>query len=97
LEIIQQNGIEPEIIKYLETPPSISELQQLLKLLNLKAEDIMRKGEEDYKQHIKNKGLSESEKLDLMLKYPKIIERPIVFNDKKAVIGRPPENVLTLL
>ena len=97
LEIIHQKGVKPEVIKYLETPPSASEIKQLLKLLNLKADDIMRIGEDDYKQQIKNKQLSESEKIDLLVKFPKIIERPIVFNDKKAIIGRPPENVLKLL
>lgn len=97
LEIIQEKGIEAEIIKYLETPPSSTELKQILKLLNLNVDEIMRTGEEEYKQHIKNKALSESEKIDFLVKYPKIIERPIVFNDKAAVIGRPPENVLDII
>ena len=97
LEIILAKGVEPEIIKYLDTPPSATEILQLLEKLDVEVDGILRKTEAEYKQNFKDKVLSKSEKIDLMVKFPKVIERPIVFNDMQAIIGRPPENVLELL
>jgi arsenate reductase len=69
----------------------------VLKKLNMQASQIIRKGEQIYKDNFKGKELSEEEWLDALVQYPKLIERPIVIKDDKAVLGRPPENVLDLI
>lgn len=97
LQIIQDKGVDVEIVDYLKNPPTEKELVELLKKLNLKAEDIVRKGETDYKENFKGKNLSNEQWINAMIKYPKLIERPIVVKGKKAVLGRPPENVKELL
>lgn len=97
LQIIDDAGKDIEIIEYLKDIPTKSELKDLLKKLNLSAEQILRKGEADFKEKYKGKSLSEDEWIDAMIQYPKLIERPIVVKDNKAVLGRPPENVKKLL
>jgi arsenate reductase len=98
LDIIQQQGYQPEIIKYLESPPSVSELKKILSLLKIQPRELMRENEKDYKENnMRNPSLSTSQLIDLMHKFPKVIERPIVLNKSKAVIGRPPESVLSIL
>ncbi len=97
LNLLKEQGIEPEIVLYLDTPPSKRELQTLVKQLNIKPSQLLRKGEKIYKEQFKGKEVSEAEWIDIMMEYPKLIERPIVVKDGKAVLGRPPENVLDLL
>ncbi|HLW30510.1 MAG TPA: arsenate reductase (glutaredoxin) [Brumimicrobium sp.] len=97
LQLLEEKGIEVEVVKYLEDTPSVNELKSLLKKLNLKAEDIVRKGEADFKDNFKDKTLTENEWIAALIKYPKLIERPIFVKGDKAVVGRPPENVLELL
>lgn len=97
LQIIEEKGIEVEIIKYLEDVPSEAELKAVLKALGIPAEKLLRKGEADFKENFKGKDLSEDEWIKAMIQYPKMIERPIVVKDNKAVLGRPPENVLDLI
>lgn len=97
LELIKQNGVEPEIIKYLNTPVSEQDLKELIAYLGIKPEELIRKGEQEYKENFKGKSLSDKEWIKAMINYPKLMERPIVVKNKKAVIGRPPENVLRLL
>lgn len=97
LALLQEKNIEPEIIKYLETPPSTGELREILKKLDIKAEQLVRKTEKIYKENYKGKNLTEEQWIEAMAKYPKLIERPVVIKGNKAVIGRPPENVLELL
>ena len=98
LEIIEQQGHKPEIIKYLDTPPTIEELQNVLSLLKLQPRDLMRKNEAEYKDNnMSDESLSKDELIALMYQFPKVIERPIVINNNKAVIGRPPESVLTII
>jgi len=97
LQLIKDANAEVEIIEYLNAIPSKEELKDLLEKLNLNAVDILRKGEADYKENYKGKELSNDEWIDAMIKYPKLIERPIVVRGNKAVLGRPPENVLDLL
>ncbi len=97
LALIQESGIEPEIILYLTDMPSKDELKSLLKKLDLKAAQILRKGEAVFKEKYKGKELSEEEWLDAMVEHPKLIERPIVVKGDAAVLGRPPENVKILL
>lgn len=96
LALIQENGITPEIIEYLNLPISTSELASLLEMLNIKPIQLVRKSEQIWKENFKGKDLSDDEIVRAMVEYPKLIERPIVVEKKKAIIGRPPENVLTL-
>lgn len=97
LAFLREAGIEPEIILYLEKPPSKKELKDILKKLDLSAENLVRKGEQIYKEKFKGKSLTENQWIDAMVTYPKLIERPIVIKGKKAAIGRPLEHVKALL
>lgn len=97
LEILESKGLDFEIVKYLENPLSASEISDLLKKLSLPAEAIIRKGEADYKANFKGKTMTENDWIQAMVKFPKLIERPIVIKGDKAVIGRPPENIDLLL
>ena len=97
LSLIREQGIEPEVVEYLKEIPTAEELGTLLAKLNLKASDIIRKGEAIYKQQFKGKNFSEEEWIQIMIENPKLIERPIVVKNNKAVLGRPPENVFELI
>lgn len=97
LNIIQNHGVDPEIILYLEMPPSIKEIKALLKTLRMGAFELVRKEEKLYKERFKGKELSEEEWIKVLADNPKLIQRPIVIDGKKAVIGRPPESVHVLL
>ena len=98
LSLLQDQGLEPEIVLYLETPPRAETLTLLLKQLGLDARQLLRRGEQEYKdQNLADASLSEQQLIDAMAKYPKLIERPIVVNGQRAAIGRPPEAVLEIL
>lgn len=97
LKILEESAAEFEIVNYLENPLDGEEIRSMLKKLNLPAEAIIRKGEKDFKENYKGKTLSEAEWIDAMVKFPKLIERPIVIKGDKAVVGRPPENINALL
>lgn len=97
LALIEEKGIEPDIIEYLTSPPSEAELDNILTLLGIEPEALMRKGEDEFKQHFKGKALSRTEAISLMVQYPKVIERPVVVNGNRAAVGRPPESVLDIL
>ena len=98
LEILNKQNVDTEIVLYLETPPSAEEVTSILQKLGLRSRDIIRKGEKEYKLlNIKDQSLTENELITFMSENPKLIERPIVVKDDKAIIGRPPENVLSLL
>lgn len=97
LDILRENNVESEIIEYLKDIPSKKELSTLIELLGIQPEELIRKGESDYKDNFKGKSLSNQEWIQAMIDYPKLIERPIIVKGNKAVIGRPPENVLALL
>ncbi|KAF3981908.1 MAG: arsenate reductase (glutaredoxin) [Methylococcales symbiont of Hymedesmia sp. n. MRB-2018] len=98
LQLIQEQGIEPEIIEYLKTPPSEHELTIVLGYLKIEPRDLMRKKEVEYKESgMNNPDLDKEALIKGMVATPKLIERPIVINDGKAAIGRPPENVLAIL
>lgn len=97
LKLLEGKGKSPEIIRYLETPLNKPAIKDLLNKLNVPASDIIRKGEAAYKENYKGQELSEDEWIEAMVKYPKLIERPIVIKGDKAVVGRPPENVLKLI
>lgn len=98
LALLEGKGIEPEVIKYLDTPPSATELKAILQKLGISARDLLRKGEDDYKVlNLKDPSLSEDALIDAMVKHPKLIERPIVINNNQARLGRPPESVLDII
>jgi arsenate reductase len=98
LELLQSSGIKPEIIEYLKTPPSRSKLKGILKLLKLEPRELMRRNEDEYKKaKLDNPKLTKDQLIDAMIKYPVLIERPIVLANGKAAIGRPPEKVLEIL
>ena len=98
LELLQENNISPEIILYLDNPPSKSEIQSLLEKLGISARDLLRTSEDAYKDgNLADLSLTDKQLIDAMLAAPKLIERPIVVAGKKAVLGRPPENVLDIL
>lgn len=95
--LLTEKGIEFETIEYLKTPLTKDDLTELLVKLNIPAKELIRKGEADFKANFKGKELSEAEWIDAMVKFPKLIERPIVVKGDKAVIGRPIEKVIDLL
>jgi len=97
LEALEKSGEQFEIIKYLENIPTKDELRKILAYLNIPAENLVRKNEAIWKENFRGKELSEEEILDAMVKYPKLIERPIVIKNDKAVIGRPTEKIYDLL
>ena len=98
LALLEEQGIEPEVIKYLDTPPTETELKNILQKLGISARDLLRKGEEEYKTlNLADKTLSEDALVKAMVEHPRLIERPIVINRDKARVGRPPESVLDIL
>ena len=98
LALIEEQNIQPEIILYLENTPTAETLTDLLKKLDISARDLLRKGEQDYKDNkLSDTSLSEQDLIEKMTQFPKLIERPIVVKGKQAVLGRPPENVKGLL
>ena len=97
LAILQDAKIEPEIIDYIKNPISFEELADILRKLDIPAIDLVRKNEAIWKEQYRGKELSETEVLKVMEANPKLMERPLVVKGKKAVLGRPPENVLSLL
>ena len=98
LELLEARGLQPNVVRYLETPPSASELRDLLGKLGISARQLLRSGEDDYKAlGLDDTSLSEAQLIDAMVSHPKLIERPILVAGDKAVIGRPPEKVLELL
>lgn len=98
LQLIEQAGVKPEVVLYLETPPSAAQLQAIIAKLGITARQLLRKGEDAYKENnLADDSLSEAELINKMVAYPKLIERPIVVKGEQAVLGRPPENVQSLL
>jgi arsenate reductase len=98
LQLLEDNNVTPEIVLYLESSPKAGEIKQLLKQLGIDARSLLRKGEDAYKENnLADKSLSEDDLIAAMAAYPKLIERPIVVKGNKAVLGRPPENVLALI
>ena len=98
LSILEDKGIEIDIIEYLQSPPDATTLKSLLKKLGINAKDLLRKGEAEFKlAGLDKNSVTDEEIIQAMVKYPKLIERPIVVNKDKAALGRPPENVLKIL
>lgn len=98
LELLEARGLQPKVVRYLETPPSAGELESLLGKLGIAARELLRTGEDEYKAlNLADPDLSEAQLIDAMTRHPKLIERPILVAGDKAVVGRPPEKVLELL
>jgi arsenate reductase len=98
LELLQNQGIKPDIIPYLEQPPDAAMLDRLLQLLQLGPRQLMRKNENEYKElGLDDESLSREQLIQAMVDHPRLIERPIVVNGDQARLGRPPENVLEIL
>lgn len=98
LELLRQHGIEPEIVHYLETPPDAATLQALLRKLGLNARQLLRKGEPEYREAgLDDPSLDDAAIVAAMVRHPRLIERPIVIAGARAVLGRPPEQVLEIL
>lgn len=97
LALLEESGIEPEVVLYLETPPSPEKLTELLSKLGISARDLLRKGEAEYKAlGLADSSLTDQDLIKAMAENPRLIERPIVVRNDQAVLGRPPENVLKL-
>jgi arsenate reductase len=97
LAILEASGHDFEIVKYLTEVPSEEELKSILKTLNISPIDLVRTQEKIWKDHFKGQSLSDSEIIKALHEHPKLIERPIVINADKAVIGRPPEKIEAIL
>lgn len=98
LALLEENGITPEVVLYLDSTPDVKQLAALVKKLGISARDLLRKGEDAYKElNLADSTLTEQQLLQAMADNPKLIERPIVVKGKAAVLGRPPENVLALI
>ena len=99
LSLLKSNGIDPEVVLYLETPPDAQTIRELLHMLGMgSARELMRKKEDLYKSlNLDDSRLTEAELVQAMVDNPKLIERPIVVANGKARIGRPPEDVLEIL
>ena len=97
MQLIREQGLEPEIILYLESPPTKAELRDIPEKLGKNADEILRKGEADYRAHFKAISRTDEKALiDLLIAYPKVFERSIVVSGAKAVIGRPAEAISVL-
>jgi len=97
LALLQEHGHQPSIREYLKDTPTAKELKAVLAKLDMPAEKLLRKGEAIFKEAYKGKELTESKWIKAMVEHPKLIERPILIVGDKAAIGRPPEQVLTIL
>jgi arsenate reductase len=98
LALLEDRGLSPEIILYLDNPPDRKTLKDLLGKLGISARQLLRKGEDAYREsHLADESLTETQLIDAMVANPKLIERPIVINGSRAALGRPPEKVLEIL
>ena len=98
LKLLEEKGVQPEIVKYLDTPPDHATLERILDMLGLEPRDLMRKKEKEYKElGLKDPELTREQLIDAMVAHPRLIERPIVIKEGKAALGRPPESVLEII
>ncbi|MHA7058884.1 arsenate reductase (glutaredoxin) [Aquimarina sp. M1] len=97
LAILEDKKEDLEIVKYLETPFTEEKLAKIIQVLGIKPIDLVRKNEAIWKQKFKGKELTDKELIKVMCEHPKLIERPIVLKNSKAIIGRPPEKVVDIL
>ena len=98
LELLRNRGIEPTVVEYLKTPPDAAQLEEILRQLGIEPRDLMRKTEAAYKEAgLDDPTLDQAKLIAGMVAHPILIERPLVLANGKAAIGRPPENVLSIL
>jgi arsenate reductase len=98
LTLLQEQGIEPEIVHYLESPPDADELRIILDKLGMSPRELMRTGEAEFRQQgLDDESLTDDELITAMVANPKLIQRPIVLAGGRAAMGRPPESVLDIL
>lgn len=98
LQLLEERGVQPTLVRYLETPPNAEQLRDLLSKLGISARQLLRTGEDEYRElNLADNALSDADLIDAMAAHPRLIERPILVAGNRAVIGRPPENVLELL
>lgn len=98
LELLKEKGFEPKIVEYLKEAPSVETLTEIINMLGSDPRAALRKGEKAYKEnHLNDPTLNNDDIIKVMVENPILIERPIVVKDKKAAIGRPPENILKIL
>ena len=98
LELLRERGLEPTIIEYLKTPPTKETLQGLIEALGITPRELLRKGETSYKElQLADASLTDDVLINAMITHPELIERPIVIHGKRAALGRPPENVISIL
>lgn len=97
LKLLEDSGKEYQVINYLETVPTFEELKKIIDMLGIRPIELVRKNELVWKEKFKNKDFSDKELINIMIENPKLIERPIVVKNEKAVIGRPTEKILEIL
>jgi arsenate reductase len=98
MELLTDKGVDTNVVKYLESPPDRDTLMDLLMMLRLEPRELMRKGEQEYSDNnLDDESLSRDQLIDMMVKFPKLIERPIVVKNGKAAIGRPIQNIIDIL
>lgn len=98
LQLLLERGIEPTVVEYLQNPPSAAELARILTLLKMEPRELMRKKESEYKSAgLAAPNLTHAQLIDAMVRHPILIERPLLVVGIRAALGRPPENVLTVL
>jgi arsenate reductase len=98
LQLLRDNGVEPEIVEYLRSPPDSAAIARALSLLGMTPRELMRRNEPVYRElGLDDETLSDAELIDAMAKHPILIERPVVATGRKAVLGRPPERVQDIL
>jgi len=98
LQLLEEQSASPQVVEYLKTPPDADTLSELLDMLGLEPRELMRRREKEYKESgADDPKLGREKLIQLMVQHPKLIERPIVVSNGKAVIGRPPERVLEIL
>jgi arsenate reductase len=98
LQLLRDNGVEPEIVEYLRTPPDSATIAKTLRLLGMAPRELMRRSEPVYRElELNDETLSDADLIDAMAEHPILIERPVVLAGRKAMVGRPPESVLDVL
>ena len=96
-ELLAEAGVDAEIVHYLETPPTRTELEDLLRKLGMSPSELIRRGEHVFQERYAGRELSEAEALDALLAHPILMERPIAVRGERAIVARPPERVRELL
>lgn len=98
LQLLEERGLQPTVVLYLDTPPSAAQLREVLNTLGMPARQLLRSGEDEYRElNLADSTLDEDALIAAMVAHPRLIERPILIAGDRAVIGRPPENILELL